>query len=275
MGERARKHPPTDDEMDPDRTGLFTSGVVALRDGIRIALFFSGRKHAGENLADVLAHREAELAPPIHMCDGLNRNVPKEFETILANCIAHSRRKFVDIHDRFSNECSHIIREFAKVYHHDQVARDENMSAAERLTYHQAHSQPVMNQLQQWFKKQFEEKLVEPNSALGEAITYSLKRWQQLTVFLREAGAPLDNNLCERMLKKSILHRKNALFFKTRHGARVGDLYMSLIYTCELAEVNAYDYLNQLQLHATAVAQSAEQWMPWNYLENAINTKAA
>ena len=57
--------------IDPDRTGVFTSGIVSTREGKKIALFFTGRKHAGENLADVLAHRAAELGPPIQICDAL------------------------------------------------------------------------------------------------------------------------------------------------------------------------------------------------------------
>jgi hypothetical protein len=108
---------------------------------------------------------------------------------------------------------------------------------------------------------------VEPNSGLGEAITYMLKHWEKLTLFLREPGAPLDNNLCERALKKAILHRKNAFFYKTQNGARVGDVFMSLIYTAELGHVDAFDYLVALQRHADAVSRNPGQWMPWNYQE--------
>ncbi len=267
IGERAKKSPPPEDPHDPDRTGLFTSGVVATRAGLRIALFFSGRQHAGENLSDVLKHRAAQLDAPIQMCDGLARNLPKQLETILANCLSHGRRNFVDLYDRFPDECRHVIEAFKVIYHNDQVARDEAMSAEQRLAHHQAHSKPTMDNLKDWLERQFDEKLVESNSALGEAINYLLKRWDSLTLFLRKAGAPLDNNVCERALKKAILHRKNSLFFKSQRGARVGDIYMSLIYTCELNDVNAFDYLNQLQLHAAEVAECPERWMPWNYLD--------
>lgn len=95
-----------------------------------------------------------------------------------------------------------------------------------------------MQQLHAWLRRQLDDKLTEPNSALGSAIGYMLRHWEKLTLFLRQPGAPLDNNLCERALKKAILHRKNALFYKTQNGARVGDLFMSLIYTCQLNEVN-------------------------------------
>jgi hypothetical protein len=75
----------------------------------------------------------------------------------------------------------------------------------------------------------------------------------------------LDNNICERALKKAILHRKNSLFYKTLNGAHVGDLYMSLIYTCELCKVNAFDYLTELLRHPDALDENPERWMPWNY----------
>ena len=80
-----------------------------------------------------------------------------------------------------------------------------------------------MSHLHEWLEAQFALKQVEPNSGLGKAITYLLRHWKGLTAFLREAGAPLDNNLCERALKRAVLHRKNALFYRTLHGAEAGD----------------------------------------------------
>jgi len=129
-----------------------------------------------------------------------------------------------------------------------------------------------MEELHEWLRRQLQEKRTEPNSALGGAIGYMLRHLEELTLFLRQAGAPLDNNVCERALKKAILHRKNALFYKTQNGACVGDLFMSLIYTCQLNAANPFDYLAQLQRHADQVAVSPELWMPWNY--RAALTKA-
>ena len=99
----------------------------------------------------------------------------------------------------------------------------------------------------------------------GRAIAYLLKHWDRLTLFLRQAGAPLDNNVCERALKKVILHRKNAMFYLTENGAHVGDLYLSLISTCELCGVSPFDYLTELQRHAGELAANPAGWMPWNY----------
>jgi transposase len=257
-----------------ERTGLFTSGVVALGEGHRVALFFSGRRHAGENLAELLKLRAAELPPPIQMCDALSRNLPRELKTIVANCLAHARREFVDIHERFPQQCGYLLEALAVVYGNDASAKEQQLSAEARLHFHQQHSQPVMRQLHDWLNRQLDERLAEPNSALGGAIGYMLRHWEKLTLFLRQAGAPLDNNVCERALKKAILHRKNALFYKTLNGARVGDLFMSLIYTCELNEVNPFDYLTRLQEHADELAAHPERWLPWNYREALATNEA-
>jgi len=264
MGERARSEALAEDGAN-ERRGLYTSGVVALRDGHRIVLFFSGRRHAGENLAEVLKLRAEELPPPIQMCDALTRNLPGELQTILANCLAHARRRFVDIYDRFPEVCRHLLESLAVVYRNDAAARERGLTPEARLRFHQETSGPTMRALRDWLERQLGEKRAEPNSALGGAIGYTLKHWEELTLFLRRVGAPLDNNICERALKKAILHRKNALFYKTRHGAKVGDLFMSLIYTCQLNEVNPFEYLTELQRHAEAIAMSPERWMPWNY----------
>lgn len=254
-----------DKAVDPDRTGLFTSGIVATREGRRIALFFSGRKHAGENLMAVLRRRASDLPPPIQMCDALSRNMPSELKTIVANCLAHARREFVDLTERFPSECQYVLEALRVVYHNDSIAREKELSPEDRLKFHQAESGPTMERLRDWLRRQFDERLVEPNSALGAAINYLRNHWEKLTLFLRVAGAPLDNNICERALKKAILHRKNAYFYKTRNGAAVGDLYMSLIYTCELSHVSAFDYLTALQRHANQVATAPALWLPWNY----------
>ena len=70
---------------------------------------------------------------------------------------------------------------------------------AARLAYHQTHSAPVMAGLKAWLREKIDGKHVEPNSGLGQAITYIFKHWEPLTLFLRQAGAPLDNNRCEQV----------------------------------------------------------------------------
>lgn len=252
------------------RTGVFTSGIVSTAAGRQIALYFTGRQHAGENIADVLKQRTAESGPVIQMCDALSWNAPKlpeGVELLVAHCLAHGRRQLVDVAQNFPLECRHVLEQLGEIYRNDARAREGGMTPEERLRFHQQHSKPILEKLHGWLEAQFAERRVEPNSGLGKAITYLLRHWKPLTLFVRQAGAPLDNNLCERALKRAVLHRKNALFYRTLNGAQVGDLFMSLIHTCQLCGVNSFEYLVELQRHALELAVSPADWMPWNYRE--------
>ncbi|MFP3871173.1 MAG: IS66 family transposase [Syntrophobacteria bacterium] len=257
-------------EQDPESTrkGIFTSGILSIRDGHKIALFKTGNRHAGENLEALLRARASGLPPPIQMCDALSRNVPKEFKIILSNCLTHGRRQFVELMDRFPEECTYVIEALGMVYKNDSIVKERGLSPDVRLAYHQENSGPVMDDLKAWCETQFEQKLVEPNSGLGKAIKYMLKHWNKLTCFLKMSGAPLDNNVCERALKYAILHRKNALFFKTRNGAYVGDLFMSIIHTCQLAGVNPLNYLTWVLKNIKKLQVNPSDFLPWNYRED-------
>ncbi len=249
------------------RTGVFTTGIVAKLKNRKIALFFTGRNHAGENITEVLQKHSSGLPPPIQMCDALSRNSSREFKTILANCMVHGRRNFVDVCSSFPEQCQYVLETLAEVYKNDTVIRQQAMSIDDRLEYHKAHSGPLMDDLKQWLQEQFSEKKAEPNSGLGQAINYMLNHWKALTQFLRVPGAPLDNNICEQALKRAILHRKNSMFYKTQNGAYIGDLFMSLIHTCHLSKINPFDYLVSLQKYSSELFKNPAQWLPWNYQE--------
>jgi transposase len=195
------------------------------------------------------------------------RNAPAEFKTILSNCLAHGRRQFVDVAASFPEPCLYVLEILAQVYKNDAIAKKRSLSPEERLRFHQAQSGPLMDDLKTWLTQQLEDRLVEPNSPLGEAMAYLLKHWEKLTLFLHRPGAPLDNNIVERALKRAILHRKNALFYKTQKGAHVGDLFMGLIHTCQLNGADPFDYLTELQRHTEALRSNPQAWMPWNYRE--------
>jgi transposase len=149
-------------DVSPERTGVFPSGLIWILPGRRrIALFFTGAKHAGENLAEVLKQRSPDLPPPIQMCDALSRNVPKPLATLLANCNAHSRRNFVKVTPNFPEACRFVLETLGEVYGYEEQAR--GLSAEERLRFHQEHSRPVMEKLHRWCEAQFEERRVEYN----------------------------------------------------------------------------------------------------------------
>jgi hypothetical protein len=249
-----------------ERTGIHTTSIVAITNTYKIALYATGRKHAGENLSELLELRDAELPAPKHMSDGLDHNRPaKGIQTVEGKCLTHGRRQFVDIASSFPDESRRVIETLREVYRVDALAKETQLPPADRLLLHQEKSGPVMDNLRRWLVDQFLEKDVEPNSSLGRAIKYMLKRWDALTLFLHEPGAPLDNNISERVLKLAIRHRRNSLFFKTTGGAAVGDLFTSLIATCQLNGVNPFDYLTALLTHTKELAADPAAWLPWNY----------
>ena len=187
----------------------------------------------------------------------------------------HGRRHFVDAAANFPQECAYILEILGKVYHNDAIAREQGMTPKARLHFHQTESGPRMEQMKTWFSQQLDERRCEPNSGLGSAIAYMRNHWDALTLFLRVPGAPLDSNVVERALKKAILHRRNALFYKTQRGARVGDLFMSLISTCQLSDTNPFEYLTALHRNAELLAHNPGLWMPWNYCQTLVNASTS
>ena len=249
-----------------DRTGLFTTGIVAEGDH-KVALLFTGRNHAGENMKELRQERSPDLAAMMQMSDALSRNfVDLEDDDLVACCLVHGRRNFVNIIDDFPEECRQILESLGSVYRNDRHTKDQQLSPEDRLKYHQEHSQPVMDKLKAWLERAKADKIAEPNSKLGKAMQYLLNHWEGLTLFLRVAGAPLDNNTAERCLKKVVLHRKNSLFYRTIRGAKVGDVHMSIIQTCQLNGIDPFDYLTQALTHWEKLsAATADAWLPWNY----------
>ena len=244
---------------------MFTTALVVQVGERTICLYYSGRSHAGENLAALLTQREADQGKPLVMSDALSSNEADEATLIRCHCLAHGRRKFSDLADVFPVECHVVIEALKQVFDHDEHARDQQMSAQARLAYHQASSRPIMDALKRWLDKQGEDRLVEPNSSLGKAIAYMQGHWETLTQFLSMPGAPLDNNLVERVLKLFIRQRKNSLFYATEYSAYIASVLTSLIATCLHAGVNVLEYLVALQEHRAEVFAEPSAWFPWTY----------
>jgi hypothetical protein len=249
-----------------ERTGMHTTALVVKVGEHTAILYYSSRRHAGENLQGLLDKREAGLEKPLAMSDALSSNeVANEAAVIRCHCLAHGRRKFSDLEDVFPHECQVVLEVIRQVFDHDEQARKAQLSPEARLAYHQTQSQPLMDGLKRWLDTQMNDHLVEPNSSLGKAIGYMQKHWETLTRFLSVPGAPLDNNLAERALKLFIRQRKNSLFYKSTHSAYIASVLTSLIATCLYAGVNAVEYLVALQEHRGEVFAEPAAWLPWAY----------
>jgi len=136
------------DRSEKERRATHTSGFVIKDEGDhKIALYFSGRRHAGENLDHVLEWRSPSLPMPIKMSDAAAVNGKKMAQTIDANCLAHGRGKFRELEEIFPVECGQVMEAIRKVYQYDDQTK--GMSDQERLEYHQKHSGPVMKELRE------------------------------------------------------------------------------------------------------------------------------
>ena len=259
------------------RSGVYTSGVVAtLAEGQQCILYQTNVGHAGEWLDEILRTRPPTAPPPIVMSDALSSNRPSGLiEYHQALCNAHARREFVDVAAHFPDPVQWVLERYGLIWEHQRHCQDQQLTPAQRLTYHREHSLPVMEQIRAWGQDQFQSEAVEPNSGLGQAIAYFERHFQGLTAFCRLEDAPVDNNRMEQALKLIIRGRKNALFFKTPAGAAIADVITSVVATAYQAGVNAFEYLIVLQRHRDAVKRQPEQWLPWNYQTTVAAEKKA
>jgi transposase len=248
-----------------ERTGMQTTALVVQVGDRRISLYYTGRRHAGENLAALLTKREPERGKPLVMSDALSHNHAEETALIRCHCLAHARRQFSELADDCPTESAVVVNALKLIYEHDDEAREQALSAQERLVYHRTYSAPVFTALKSWLEQQTAERRIEPNSSVGTAIAYMLGHWATLTQCLKEPGAPLDNNVAERALKLCIRQRKASLFYATEHSAYIASILTSVIATCVQAGVNALEYLVAVQQHRQEVFANPSAWLPWNY----------
>jgi hypothetical protein len=251
-----------------ERKGVFSTAMVGMRDGREVSIFFTSNKHAGDNLKDMISLRDKDRDKIITMNDAASRAMPKDLIAEICNCLTHGRRNFYELLDECPREVKHVLKLIGLAYRMDRQTRALSLSPKDRLQYHQKKSQKAMERLWRWCHKMIRCRKAEPNSNLGRAIRYLLKHWRELTKFLSVAGAPLDNNICERLVKVMIRYRKNSMMFKNETGAKVGDVFMSLIQTCMNVKVDPFKYLLAVGTERDAVRKNPECWLPWNYETN-------
>jgi transposase len=202
------------------------------------------------------------------MSDALASNCPTVTTTMTSLCNSHARRQFIDVINHFPEEVKHIIKRYGEIWSHDHHIAEQQLSLAKRLEYHQTHSLPVIAEIKLWGETHLADETIEANSGLGKAIRYFIKHYEGLSLFCQMAGAKLDNNAIEAMLKIVVRDRKNAMFHKTLLGAIIGDVITSMIATGSEAGVNVMDYFTLLQREQEQAKAHPENYLPWNYLEN-------
>ena len=251
----------------PERRGIYTTGLISEGDFGKIVLYLTGRRHAGGNIDRVIKQRKSNRQA-ILMSDALSANDKSDYEFLRSYCLAHGRRRFFDLDKKFNEACEFVKGKIQIAYKNDKYCKENNLTPAERLKYHQAHSSESMKDLENWCLEIINGSEVEPNSALFGEVAYLMNHWEGLTSFLRIEGAELDNNQLEQKIRLQVLNRKNWLFYKTEFGALIGDIICSFIKTCEAQNTNPIEYFIWIMKNEVQVKLTPEKFFPWEFKGN-------
>ncbi len=247
-----------------EQRACHTTAICTGHENNKIILYMTANRYCRENWAPLL-ERRASKDKLIIMTDASNQSLPKgkELERVeSAICLGgHARKKFKDLEDHYPEQCEYFLKLIADLYKNDSVCKDKDPQ--QRLEYHQEHSSPIIDAIYARITDLFENKIIEPNSDLGKAMNYWVNQKEGLTAFLRIRGVILDNNWAENALRIMAVYRKASLFFKTLNSALVMSDMFSLVVTCEVNGINAFDYLNWIQRNWKKVQENPGAYLPW------------
>ena len=183
----------------------------------------------------------------------------------LAFCLAHARRKFVDVVKLTgSSEALSVLARIAEIYRIEANVRGENDDT--RLRVRRREAAPIMGELKAKLTELSDE--VSSKSALGKAVSYTLNHWGGLTAFLDDGRIEVDSNTVERSMKSVALTRKNSLFVGSVHGGKTFAVIASLVNTCKPngvdPEIWLADVLERV-ISGRVKANEMESLLPWNW----------
>ncbi len=249
------------------RTGINATGVLLETEQGNIVLFFTGRHHAGEVLDRLLKSRKPGGPRLVKVTDGASKNFDHQYgETLVeASCNAHAFLKFRDIKDKHPTEYAIAGEVYKGVFDNDDQAKTRGLTPNQRMLFHRQHSKPLMERLKAMCEEKLKAKLVEPNSALWEPLTFIINQWTRLTLFYEEPGVPLDTNLIEQKLIIPVRYLAASFNYQTETGAEVGDRMMSLIATAHAHGVEPVAYLTHCLRHHEDLSKNPEDYLPWAY----------
>lgn len=162
----------------------------------------------------------------------------------LLNCMAHARRKFDEAKDNDLARASYVLTEMQKLYALERLAKENGSSLDELYQIRQQQAIPVLENLKSWMLENY--KAVLPKSVIGQALYYSLQRWDKLSRYTTDARLKIDNNLVENAIRPVAIGRKNYLFAGSHNGARRAAMLYSFLGTCKMNNVNPFEWLREV-----------------------------
>lgn len=162
----------------------------------------------------------------------------------LLNCMAHARRKFDEAKDNDLVRATYVLTEMQKLYALERQAKENELSADELYQLRQREAIPILHELKQWMLENY--KHVLPHSVIGQAIHYSLQRWDKLNTYTTDGRLRIDNNLVENAIRPVAIGRKNYLFAGSHNGARRAAMLYSFLGTCKINHINPFEWLKEI-----------------------------
>ena len=183
----------------------------------------------------------------------------------LVGCMAHARRKFIEAQK--AQPKGKVGRADWAVTHIQKLYRLEthisNKTPEEKYAQRQLYALPLLVEFKQWLDESAEK--INPKSALGGAIAYTLRQWEKLITYTQHGQLCIDNNRAERAVKPFVIGRKNWLFSNTASGAKASAILYSIIETAKANGLNPVKYVEHLltEIPKRDANDLLEDLMPW------------
>jgi transposase len=176
-----------------------------------------------------------------------------------AGCMAHARRKFVDVEKTRPAIAAEAVAIIKRLYVIEDRGKEVDVEA--RLALRQRESVPILAALKDRLFGWRDQLL--PKHPMAEAVGYLLNQWNELNVFTTDGAVPIDNNVSEREMKRICITRKNSLFVGNERGGQTAAILSSLTSTCRRHDIDPQRYLTQLlaKLPAIPISQLSD-WLP-------------
>src|ERR1017187_236588 len=187
----------------------------------------------------------------------------KEGVTLL-HCMAHARRKFIEAQKNDAVRSTYALEQMQQLYAIERDCKEKNLSDEQKQVVRQQKATPILQHLGTWMKEQYIQVL--PKSPIGQALAYSIERWDKLQIYTTNGMLCIDNNPVENSIRPVAIGRKNYLFAGSHEGAKRSAMLYSLMGTCKMNDINPFDWFKEVLIKIPAYpVNKIKDLLPHNF----------
>ena len=182
----------------------------------------------------------------------------------LMHCMAHARRKFTEALSNDGARATYALQQIQKLYVIERSCKEEQLDYDQIKDVRQQQAIPILMSLGEWMKAQYAEVL--HKSTIGEALAYTIKRWNPLMIYTADGRLNIDNNAVENSIRPVAIGRKNYLFAGSHEAARRSGMLYSLLGTCKMHGIEPTAWLKEvLRIIPTHPINKVKDLLPHNW----------